>query len=135
MVTTVVSCCYFFFFYLITHSSNIRQIRRFLSPASNKLLAHQFVTSHLDCCNSFNFGVSVNQSDRLQKMLNAAARLIFRLPKFNHIASALFVLNWLPVVYGFQFKLLLLVYKALNIQAREYIKDLLQVKSTVTIPY
>ena len=70
------------------------------------------MTSHLDYCNSLLFGVPKYQSDRLQKVLKAAARLIFRLPKFNHILSTLFDLHWLFVVYRSQFKLLLLVYKA-----------------------
>ena len=44
---------------------------------------------HLDYCNSFLFGVPKQQTDRLQKVLNPAARLIFRIPKFDHILSAL----------------------------------------------
>ena len=108
----------------------IRQIRKFLSPESTKTLVHAFVTSHLDYCNSLLFGIPKYQADRLQKVLNAAARLIFRIPKFDHISSALFHLHWLPVVYRVQFKLLLLVYKALNNQAPEYIKEFLQANST-----
>ena len=83
----------------------IRQIRKFLN-----------VTSHLDYCNSILFGGPKYQIDRLQKVLNAAARLIFRIPKFDHISPALFHLHWLPVAYRVHFKLLLLVYKSLNNQ-------------------
>ena len=63
----------------------IRQLRKFLNPESTKTLAHAFVTSHLDYCNSLLFGVPKYQIDRLQKVLKAAARLIFRIPKFDHI--------------------------------------------------
>ena len=54
----------------------IRQIRKFLSPESTKTLVHAFVTSHLDYCNSLLFGVPKYQTELLQKVLNAAARLI-----------------------------------------------------------
>ena len=104
----------------------IRQLRKFLNPESTKTLVHAFVTSHLDYCNSLLFGVSKYQIDRLQKVLNAAARLIFRIPKFDHISPALFHLHWLPVAYRVHFKLLLLVYKSLNNQGPQYIQEYLQ---------
>lgn len=107
----------------------IRQIRKFLSPESTKTLVHAFVTSHLDYCNALLFGVPKYQTDRLQKVLNAAARLIFRISKFDYISSALFHLHWLPVAYRVHFKLLLLVYKALNNQGPQYIKEFLQAHS------
>ena len=104
----------------------IRQLRKFLNPESTKTLVHAFVTSHLDYCNSLLFGVPKYQIDRLQKVLNAAARLIFRIPKFDHISPALFHLHWLPVAYRVHFKLLLLVYKSLNNQGPQYIQEYLQ---------
>ena len=104
----------------------IRQLRKFLNPESTKTLVHTFVTSHLDYCNSHLFGVPKYQIDRLQKVLNAAARLIFRIPKFDHISPALFHLHWLPVAYRIHFKLLLLVYKSLNNQGPQYIQKYLQ---------
>ena len=104
----------------------IRQIRKFLSPESTKTLVQAFVTSHLDYCNSLPFGVPKYQTDRLYKVLNAAARLIFRIPKFDHISSALSHLHWLPVTYRVHFKLLLLVYKSLNNQGPQYIQQYLQ---------
>ena len=73
----------------------IRQIRKFLSPESTKTLVHAYVTSHLDYCNSLLFRVPKYQTDRLQKVFKAAARLIFRIPKFDHISSALSHLHWL----------------------------------------
>ncbi|XP_068735345.1 uncharacterized protein [Montipora capricornis] len=63
----------------------IRQIRKFPNPESTKTFVHAFVTSHLDYCNSLLFDVPKYQIDRLQKVLNAAARLIFNIPKFDHI--------------------------------------------------
>ena len=72
----------------------IRQIRKFLSPESMKTLVHVFVTSHLDYCNSLLFGIPKYQTDCLQKVVNDAAWLIFRIPKFDHISSNLSHLHW-----------------------------------------
>ena len=90
-----------------------------------KTIAHALVTSHLDNCNSVLFGIPKYQTDRLQKVLNTAARLIFGIPKVDHISSTLFHLHLLPVANRVQFKLLLSVHKAADNQAPEYIKELL----------
>jgi len=110
----------------------IQQIRESLSPETTKTLVHAFDSSHLDHCNSLLFGVPNYQSDRLQKVLNAAARLFVDLSKFDHISSAFHDLHGLPVIYRGRFKLLLLVYKALNNQAPDYIKDFLHIKTNTT---
>jgi hypothetical protein len=36
---------------------NIKQIRKYLAMESTKTLAHAFVTSHLDYCNSLLYGI------------------------------------------------------------------------------
>ena len=104
---------------------NIRQIRKFLSEDTTKILVHAFVTSHLDYCNSLFYGLPQSQYDRLQKVLNAAARVVCLIPKFDHITPVLIGLHWLPVKYRVIFKILLLVYKALHANAPPYLSDLL----------
>lgn len=74
-----------------------------------KTIAHALVTTHLDYCSSLLFGFPKWQTARLQKVLNVAPQLMFGIPKFDHISSALFHLYWLSVAYHVQFKLLLLV--------------------------
>ena len=93
---------------------NIRQIRKFLTVQSTKTLVHDFISSRLDYCNALLFGLPKYQLDRLQKVQNAAARVIFQIPKFEHITPALIDLHWLPVTFRVQFKLLLFVYKSLH---------------------
>ena len=104
---------------------NRRQIRKFLTVQSTKTLIHAFVSSHLDYCNALLFALPKYQLDRLQKVQNAAARVIFQIAKFDHITPALIDLHWLPVTFRVQFKLLLFVYKSLHSQSPSYIKDLL----------
>ena len=104
---------------------NIRQIRKFLSEDTTKILVHAFVTSHLDYCNSLFYGLPQSQYDRLQRVLNAAARVVCLIPKFDYITPILIGLHWLPVRYRVIFKILLLVYKALHTNAPPYISHLL----------
>ena len=85
---------------------NIRQIRKFLTVESTKTLIYAFVSSHLDYCNALLFGLPKYQLDRLQKVQNAAARVIFQIAKFDHITPALIDLHWLPLTFRVQFKFL-----------------------------
>ena len=107
---------------------NIRQIRKFLTVQSTKTLVHAFISSHLDYCNALLFGLPKYQLDRLQKVQNAVARVIFQIPKFDRITPALIDLHWLPLTFRIQFKLLLFIYKSLRNQSPRYIKDLLSLK-------
>lgn len=107
---------------------NIRQIRKFLSEDSTKTLVHAFVTSHLDYCNSLFYGIPQYQFNRLQRVLNAAARVVCLIPKYSHITPVMKTLHWLPVKYRVTFKVVLLVFKALHGIAPSYLSDLLKFK-------
>ena len=104
---------------------NVRQIRKFFTVQSTKTLIHAFVSSYHDYCNALLFGLPKCQLDRLQQVQNAAARVTLQIAKFDHITPALIDLNWLPVTFRVQFKLLLFVYKSLHNQSPSYIKGLL----------
>ena len=78
---------------------NIKQLRKFILTEATKILVHAFVTSHLDYCNSLLSGVPQYQLNRLQKILNAASRLVCLVPKFDHITPYLIDLHWLPVEF------------------------------------
>ena len=107
---------------------NIRQIKKFLSEETTKILVHSFVASHIDYCNSLLYGLPQYQYDRLQRVLNAAARVVCLVPKFDHITPVIRRLHWLPVRYRVMFKILLLVHKALHVKAPSYISSLLKGK-------
>jgi len=93
---------------------NIRQIRKYLTVESTKTLIHAFLTSHIDYCNSLLYGLPQYQFDRLQRILNAAARVTCLIPKYAHISPVLAQLHWLPVKYRVTYKIALIVFKALN---------------------
>ena len=63
---------------------------------SAKTLVHAFISSRLDYCNSLLVGTADCVIRKLQGVQNAAARLIIRTRKFDHI-KFLWDLHWLPV--------------------------------------
>ncbi|XP_039668677.1 uncharacterized protein LOC120566361 [Perca fluviatilis] len=107
------------------HLRNIAQIRNILSQNDSEKLVHAFVTSRLDYCNSLLSGCSNKFLKTLQLIQNAAARVLTRTKKRDHISPVLASLHWLPVKSRIEFKILLLTYKALNGQAPSYLEELL----------
>ncbi|KAI4881969.1 hypothetical protein NFI96_034405, partial [Prochilodus magdalenae] len=100
---------------------NIRRIRPFLSQEATQLLVQSLVISRLDYCNSLLTGLPLRAIRPLQQFQNAAARLIFNLPKFTHVTPLLGSLHWLPVAACLRFKTLMLAYKAKNGPAPPYL--------------
>ena len=105
---------------------NISRSRRSLTTDAAKILIQAYVMSKIDYCNSLLYGIPDKLLNRIQRIQNYAARVVLRLHKFSHITPTLATLHWLPVKRRIDFKISLLVYKALNGQAPAYITDLLQ---------
>ena len=89
---------------------------------------HSYITCRLDYFNSLLYGMPSYQLAKLQRIQNAAARLIFEESKFCHITPLLRALHWLPVELRIQFKILLITYKAIHGQAPIYIQNMLVIK-------
>ena len=66
--------------------------------------------------------------DKLQRVQNAAARLVAMQVKFWHITPVLHQLHWVPVLFRINFKVLLLTFKAIRKLAPSYINDLVKIK-------
>ena len=109
------------------HIHNIRRIRKYLSRKTTESLVHAFVSSKLDFCNSLLYGLPDVHIAKLQRVQNAAARLVVGLPRFCHITPVLCDLHWLPIRYRIHFKKLLLTFKCLHGLAPKYLSDLLTV--------
>ena len=62
----------------------IRQIRRYLDIDSAKTLVTSFVLSRIDYCNSILANAPKYQTDQMQLVLNAAARLVLEVGRMNH---------------------------------------------------
>ena len=110
------------------HLYNLRRIRKYLSQETYEQLVHAFITSRIDYCNSLLYGLPAKQLDKIQRVQNTAAGIIFRLPKFFRITPSLFSLHWLPVRYRIDFKICLLTFKAIHGSAPSYLRELVVVK-------
>ncbi len=82
-------------------------------PDAEKLV-HEIMTSILDYCNALLGGCPASSINKLQIVQNAAARVLTRSRKYDHITPILQSLHWLPIKFRISYKILLLTYKALN---------------------
>ena len=127
MSAHVSSLCRTCFFQL----RQIRAVRRSLDPESTKTLVNAFISSRLDYCNSLLYGINEGQLNKLQRVQNAAARLISGALWRDHIKPVLHELHWLPIRERIRFKIATLVYKSLHSAAPSYVAELCTVSSTV----
>jgi len=101
----------------------IRVLKRCLPQESVHILVKAFASSRLDYCNSLLYGVGQGILDKLQRIQNAAARLISGRRKFDHITPVLRDLHWLPIRQRIEYKLCSIVHKCLHGQAPTYLSD------------
>ena len=107
--------CYF-------HLRRLRAIRRSVSSSVFTTIVHAFICSRIDYCNSLFVGLPKVRLSPLQSVLNAAARLIARLPRFSHISSYMLEqLHWLPLTARIQLKVLVLVCRSYSGLAPKYL--------------
>ena len=108
------------------HLKNISRVRKSLGKQNCVTLIHAFVTSRLDCQNAILCGLPDYLLAKLQRVQNAAARLLCGIGKYDHISATLKSLHWLPVKQRIEFKICVLVYICLNGAAPPYLCNLLQ---------
>ena len=107
------------------HIRNISRIRPCLSIDSTKTLVHALVTSLLDYCNALFYGLPDYLIQRLQYVMNAAAKFIICKRKFDHVTPLLIELHWVPVRQRIVFKILLYTFKALHGVTPMYLTELI----------
>ena len=66
------------------HLRNIGSIRNMLTDDACSQLIYSLVTVRIDYCNSLLYGMPDSTLLRLQKVLNTAARILKKIPKFSH---------------------------------------------------
>ena len=113
---------------------NIKRISQFLPRDKLEMVLHAFVTSRIDCCNGLLYGLPDCEIDKLQRVQNAAARLLMSYKRYEHITPVLINLHWLPVRCRINCKILLLTFKALYGMAPT-ISDKIADTLTISTPY
>ena len=105
----------------------ISNIRHYLTTDATKPLVCAFVMSKLDYCNSLLASCPNQLLDKLQKVQNSAARLVFKARKQEHIKPLLQKLHWLPVHSRIQYKISSLSYNSFSETYPLYLSELLTV--------
>ncbi|KAL2088560.1 hypothetical protein ACEWY4_015459 [Coilia grayii] len=108
------------------HLKNIAKLRGLMSKQDLEKLVHAFVSSRVHYCNGLFTGLHKKTIKQLQLIQNAAARVLTRTKRSDHITPVLMSLHWLPVSYRIDFKALLLVFKSLNGMGPNYLFDMFQ---------
>ena len=75
-----------------------------LSGLDAEKLVHAFVTSRMDYCNALLSGCANSSLKPLQLDQNAAAPILTRTKRFEHITPVLAYLHWLPITFHIDFK-------------------------------
>jgi len=111
----------------------LRRIRKSLDDASSATLVHAFVTSRVDYCNAVYAGATKTVTDKLQRVLNAAAHVVSDTRKFDRGLTSLLhdELHWLDVPERVNYKMGVIVYRCLHGQAPRYLADHLITSSDV----
>jgi len=104
MLKTQIKCIYRAFY----HLRRIARNRRYLNRSSMTQLVHGLAISQLDYANALYVELPATLLDRLQRIQNAAVRLIFRLKKRDHVTPIMKKLHWLPDRQRIEYKVLVL---------------------------
>ena len=110
-------CCISYY-----HLRNIASIRSCLTQKAAVRLVYSLVISRIDLPQCL--------ICKLQRVQNAAARLVVRCHRCEHITLVLMKLHWLSVKQRVQYSILLLVFRAQHRLASPYITDLLEQRAT-----
>lgn len=105
----------------------LRHLRRYVNDDCFRSLVVALIHSRLDYGNIVLVGLPIFRQRLLQSVLNAAARLTFRLRRYDHITDALAILHWLRVPERIDFKLAVMAYRSINRQLPPYLNVLQRV--------
>lgn len=87
------------------------------------MVVHALVTSCLDYCNALYVGLPLKSARKLQLAQRSSARLQTGASYRERTTPLLQQLNWLPVCFRIQFKVLVMTFKALDGSGPGYLAD------------
>jgi hypothetical protein len=100
-------------------------VARSLTSSAATTLVHSFITARLDYCLSLYSGLPSSRLVCLYCVLRSAARLIGRIPKFDHVSNYMLeFLHWLPIRQRIEYRIGALVWRCQLGLAPTYLLDL-----------
>ena len=103
----------------------IINIRKYLTQETCQLLVQGLVLSHLDYSNAILTGLPKTTLNHMNRVQALAAKVILRRSRYDSTSEAYRTLHWLPCDERIKFKVVCNVYKCLNGDAPDYLKNLL----------
>ena len=126
-VKTVVRSCFF-------HLRRLKSVWRILGREVTLGLVSAFVTTRLDYCNSVLAGLPQASIDPLQRVQNAAAKLVAGIGTRDHITPVLRSLHWLPIRLRIQYKLCVLMHQVHIGRSPAYLADMMTATADLPVP-
>ena len=106
-VGKVASACFY-------HLRRLRQLRFILTRPMMQRLASAFILSQLEYCNTVLTGLPAITLAPLQRVMNAAVRIVAGFGWRDHVTPAMREPHWLPVMYRITYKLCVLMHASVN---------------------
>ena len=109
------------------HLFRIANIRASLTTVACKTLVHALVISRVDYGNALLYGITDRLLHRLEMIQHSAARIIMCIKRHDRqsITAVLRQLHWLPVKWPINYKIVVLVFRALHGLAPAYVSTLI----------
>ena len=107
------------------HIRALRHIQRSINTECANEIACAIINTRLDYCNSLLVGTSQQNILALQRVQNAAVRIVVCAGMYDHISTHLKALHWLPIKHRITFKLSTILYNAIRLHEPAYLAELL----------
>ena len=107
----------------------IGSIQQYLSLEAPKNFASSLILSRLDYCNALLAGSPQVLFDKIQRVINCSACLIYTASKSAHITPLLFDLHWLSISRRIQYKIALKYFHIVSGTVPPYLSELLHLYS------
>jgi len=111
------------------HIRRLKQVRKLLGLDVAAKLVTSLVFSRLDYCNTVLAGLPRSTVAPLQRVQNAAARLVARI---GHVTSTMKERHWLPIEQRIVFKLCLLMHQVHTGRALSYLRSCVTASADMT---
>jgi hypothetical protein len=112
------------------HIRDLRRLRSSIDQTTACTIATALIYSKLDYCNSLLLNLPASSTNRLQFVLNSAARAVTKTSRFHHITPVLKSLHWLKINQRIHNKVISLTYKILLSDQPSYLRSLLSLQSS-----
>ena len=106
---------------------NLGFIRKYLTRSAAEKIVNALISYRLDFGNALLYNLPQTKLAKIQRLQNAAARIVTLTRKYTHITPILKSLHWLPIEQHIKFKILLSVFHCVQGSAPQYNLSLINV--------